>query len=158
MIKTSISQKEISYLPIFLWNVLKGPFSGFKHVSKFCCRIRNLFLGGRSLNHPVLGSKISKIIFKLWNGLESGFLDRYCPATQSFKSISLRPRPPCDGGENECFGFFMHQVIFKGIQGSTLPSGKVRILFLRTYDYIYRNQAISVNLTIGTTASSLKRS
>ena len=36
----------------------------------------------------------------------------------------------------------MHQVIFKGIQGSTLPSGKVRILFLRTYDYIYRNQSI----------------
>jgi len=77
-------------------------------------------------------------------------------SSQSFKSISLRPRPPCDGGENECFGYFMHQVIFKGIQGPTLPSGKVRILFLRTYDCIYRNRLLSVNLTIGTTVSSLK--
>ena len=67
--------------------------------------------------------------------------------------LSLRPRPPCDGSIYQCFGYFMYQVIFKGIQGSTLPSGKVRILFLRTYDYIYRNQAISVNLTIGTRQS-----
>ena len=45
----------------------------------FYSKTWDLILGVRRLNHPILGSKISKTIFKLWNGLESDFSDRSRP-------------------------------------------------------------------------------
>ena len=41
----------------------------------------------RSLNHPVLGSRITKTIFKLWNGLKSDFSDRSGPRRNHLKQF-----------------------------------------------------------------------
>ena len=53
----------------------------------FYSKTWDLILGVRRLNHPILGSKISKTIFKLWNGLKIDFSDRSRPRRNHLKQF-----------------------------------------------------------------------